>query len=461
MVAAESSNKPHIVILSSPGLGHIIPLFQLAKRLVIHHGCHVSFLAITTHSCAAQHRLLHSPDLPSDLQIINLPSADVSSFITADMPVLHQLYIIVHESLKPLRSILLGLMNRRPRPRALIIDIFTTLAFDVCVQIHIPVYLFFTPSLTLFTCSLFLPNLNRPENNMLDQVRNLNIDEYNLFLHQFSRMTMATAIFFNTWVDFEPDQLQAIQKTKLFLEKPIPPIHPIGPLTKETEPEVSDSDEIIINWLNKQPPDSVLFIALGSGGTLTREQLTELALGIEMSRQRFIFVTRKPLNAGAPAAYFNADRTELESDSDGYLPEGFRDRTAEIGLVVPGWAPQVAILSHESTGGFLSHCGWNSTLESLVHGVPIIAWPLYAEQMMNASALTGELRVAVRPAEEGEVIGREEVERVIRMLMEGEEGKIIRKRTKEMKVSAARSLSNGGSSFEELSSVVETWKSIQ
>ncbi|KAK4396790.1 UDP-glycosyltransferase 72B1 [Sesamum angolense] len=83
----------------------------------------------------------------------------------------------------------------------------------------------------------------------------------------------------------------------------------------------------------------------------------------------------------------------------------FLERNRGVGLVAPTWAPQSAVLAHPSTGAFLSHCGWNSTLESLVHGKPMIAWPLYAEQRMNATMLVEEVRVAVKLGRE-EVIGR-------------------------------------------------------
>ncbi|KAI3812272.1 hypothetical protein L1987_16979 [Smallanthus sonchifolius] len=79
-----------------------------------------------------------------------------------------------------------------------------------------------------------------------------------------------------------------------------------------------------------------------------------------------------------------------------FLPKGFLARTVNRGLVVPSWGPQIEILSHEATGGFLTHCGWNSTLESIVHGVPMIAWPLFAEQHMNAKVMTKSLCLALR-----------------------------------------------------------------
>ncbi|MQL05516.1 hypothetical protein EI015_25930, partial [Escherichia coli] len=135
---------------------------------------------------------------------------------------------------------------------------------------------------------------------------------------------------------------------------------------------------------------------------------------------------------------------------------GFLDRTKGQGLVVPSWAPQIEVLGHGSTGGFLSHCGWNSTLESVVHGMPMIAWPLFAEQRMNALMLTEVLKVAVRPKvdDESGIIKREEIAEVIKRIMEGDEGLDIRKRIKDLSDAAGVAVSEHGSSHRALSSLV-------
>ena len=150
----------------------------------------------------------------------------------------------------------------------------------------------------------------------------------------------------------------------------------------------------------------------------------------------------------------------LEPTFKASLPDGFLKRTKEVGLVVPTWAPQVSVLQHPSTGAFLSHCGWNSTLESMTHGVPMIAWPLYAEQKMNATMLVEEVGVALKPVGipgKG-VVDREEIERVVRLVLEGEEGNVMRRKARELKVSAVKALEFGGSSHQSLSSVIKEWK---
>ena len=111
MIAESETMKSqsHVAVLASPGMGHIIPLFELAKRLVVHHGIHVSFLNITTEASAAQNQLLHSPTLPPNLKVINLPPVDISALVTKDAGIVTRLCINVQESLKPLKSVLIEL----------------------------------------------------------------------------------------------------------------------------------------------------------------------------------------------------------------------------------------------------------------------------------------------------------------------------------------------------------------
>jgi len=200
-----------------------------------------------------------------------------------------------------------------------------------------------------------------------------------------------------------------------------------------------------------QPPSSVLFVSFGSGGVLPKTQVTELALGLEASRHRFLWVLRStPLRSFKSGE--KAEPLEL-------LPEGFEIRTRDQGLVVPSWAPQIPVLSHPSTGGFLCHCGWNSTLESISHGVPMIAWPLFAEQRMNKFLLVNEFQVAIEAKMESDgFVRREEVERAVRELMEGEGGKSIRARAKELKEAANTALQGGGSSYTAMAAVVSEWR---
>ncbi|KAJ4956493.1 hypothetical protein NE237_013276 [Protea cynaroides] len=151
-----------------------------------------------------------------------------------------------------------------------------------------------------------------------------------------------------------------------------------------------------------------------SGGALSWDQLSELALGLELSEQRFLWVVKNP-----NTIYLGAKITKEENPLS-FLPKSFLERNEGRAFVVRSWAPQIQVLSHDSTGGFLIHCGWNSTLESVVHGIPLIAWPLFAEQKMNAMMLVEDLKNGIEE--------RIEIAKVVRCLMEGDEGKRHRRR---------------------------------
>ncbi|GAU46265.1 hypothetical protein TSUD_174410 [Trifolium subterraneum] len=156
----------------------------------------------------------------------------------------------------------------------------------------------------------------------------------------------------------------------------------------------------------------------------------------------------------APSDSVSATYLEDANDDDPlkFLPKGFLERTKEKGLILASWAPQVEILKQDSVGGFLSHCGWNSILESIQVGVPIVAWPLFAEQAMNAVMLSDGLKVAIRlKFEDDEIVEKEEIAKVVKCLMEGEEGKEMRDRMKNLQDSAEKALKDDGSSIEILS----------
>jgi hypothetical protein len=185
--------------------------------------------------------------------------------------------------------------------------------------------------------------------------------------------------------------------------------------------------------------------------------MKEIALGLELSEQRFVWVVRAPKGESADASFFTTGSSELDEIKK-HLPEGFLERIKNVGLLVQEWAPQVAILKHPSIGCFISHCGWGSVLESLTNGVPLIAWPLYAEQRMNAAFLVEELGVAVKTTVSlaKNVVGREEIASLVKkVILEEQNGKSnnVREKVREIKVSAEKALCHGGSSYIALSHV--------
>ncbi|KAE8657465.1 AP2 domain class transcription factor [Hibiscus syriacus] len=413
------------------GLGHLIPHLEFAKRLVVHHGIRVSLLVVTTSepSAATQDQLLGSPHLPADLHIIHLPPVDVDKMIIDydDALVLTRLCTITGESLRSLKSVLIEI----GKPKALVTDLFATQAFDVCKELSIPAYLYSTTSAAFNAFMLYLQSLTVMLSHKCEFID----------LPGLIQVPGCSPIWIADLLDqdLEPMSIKGIQQNPFFKKIPTPPFYPVGPIIKQEE---TLSYTECLEWLDKQPPDSVLFLKFGSGGTLSFEQQTELACGLELSQQRFMWVVRKPTDT--PGA-------------------GFLNSTRDVGFVVSSWAPQVAVLAIPPTEGFLSHCGWNSALESIVHGLPIVAWPLYAEQRMNATLLAEVMGVAVKAkmeaGETGRALSGEKRLREWRgRMMEGEEGKVIRCRVKELKESAAKALNSNRSSYDSPSCVADQWK---
>ncbi|KAL2240879.1 UNVERIFIED_CONTAM: UDP-glycosyltransferase 1 [Sesamum indicum] len=191
-------------------------------------------------------------------------------------------------------------------------------------------------------------------------------------------------------------------------------------------------------------------IGLLDKGSFEEAHVKEIALALEHSSSRFLWSLRKPGQKGVMQLL-----TEYE-DFNEMLPEGFLERTEGVGKVIE-WSPQVALLSHQAVAGFVSHCGWNSTLESVCFGVPMATFPPYAEQQLNAFQLVKELGMAeairidykkdFRGENPPEIVWAEGIEAAIRGLMAAESGSGVRQKVKEMKNKSRMTLMEGGSSY--------------
>lgn len=244
----------------------------------------------------------------------------------------------------------------------------------------------------------------------------------------------SSAIILNTMNCIEQSTLDKIQQQSQV------PIFPIGPLHKMAATTVSSSlikeDRSCISWLDKQPHDSVIYVSsLGSIASIGEREVTEVAWGLANSKQPFLWVIR-------PGSVQGSDPSDL-------LPKGFQDAVGDKGCIVR-WAPQKEVLAHPAVGGFWSHCGWNSTLESIAEGVPMICKPWFSDQRVNTRYVSHVWRVGI----ELEELKRGEIERAVRTLMLDDEGKETRKRAKELKNEIEACTREGGSSYNALNQLV-------
>ncbi|KAM3339088.1 zeatin O-xylosyltransferase [Capsicum galapagoense] len=221
----------------------------------------------------------------------------------------------------------------------------------------------------------------------------------------------------------------------------------IGPVLPTKLDRILNRENICLDWLNNQPSRSVLYISFGTTTSFSDREIKELAMGLEQSKQRFIWVLRDADRGDI----FTGEARKIE------LPEGFEERVKGVGLVVREWAPQPEILAHSSTGGFMSHCGWNSCLESITMGVPIAAWPMHSDQPMTGFMVTEILKIGLLVREwekREELVSASTIENVVRKLMASEEGDMIRKRSEELGEAVRQSTEEGGASRMELDSFI-------
>ncbi|KAF8378747.1 hypothetical protein HHK36_030096 [Tetracentron sinense] len=223
-----------------------------------------------------------------------------------------------------------------------------------------------------------------------------------------------------------------------------PKLLPIGPLlagSRQRQLVVNfwPEDSTCLNWLNQQPACSVIYVAFGSFAVLDQTQFHELALGLELTGHRFLWVVRPNLTDGQATTY----------------PDGFQARVAARGSII-SWAPQQKVLAHPSIACFLTHCGWNSTLEGLSMGVPFLCWPYIADQFLNQAYISDIWKVGLRlNSDDKGIISREEIKKKVEEVLGDEK---IRERVLVLKEMAKKSVSEGGSSMKNLNDFVEAMK---
>jgi len=222
----------------------------------------------------------------------------------------------------------------------------------------------------------------------------------------FLTMRCCSFVGLRTCAELEPE---ALSRLPTLFGKPVVPfgLLPPSPDGARAAGNGGGSDAII-PWLDAQPAETVVYVALGSEVPLSIELMHELALGLELAGFPFLWALRKPVGVG---------------DAD-ILPPGFEERTRGRGLVAMGWVPQISILAHGAVGAFLTHCGWNSTIEGLLFGRPLIMLPIHGDQGSNARLMEGrQIGVQVPRDEEDGSFDRHAVARAVRAVMSKDESR--------------------------------------
>ncbi|XP_071697384.1 anthocyanidin 3-O-glucosyltransferase 2-like [Rutidosis leptorrhynchoides] len=392
------------------------------------------------------------------------PLSQISSPISVEM--LAHIFIESHKS--QIEQAVTDLVSDDSRKViGFVLDMFCTSMIDVANKFNLPSYIMFTSNICFLGFLLHVHtrhtqlgvefNKSDPD-SVISTYRNpVPVDVlpnpvfekigggYDAFVYHGTRFKETKGFIVNSFVELEPYAFNSIST-------PIP-VYPVGPLLDHKKVNRTNGSNEVINWLDKQPPKSVIFLCFGSMGCFSEPQLEQMAIALEKSNQRFLWSVRKPPPDGVHVA--PTDYTNVET----VLPDGFLERVKERGMVC-GWAPQVEVLAHGATKGFVTHCGWNSILEGLWHGVPMATWPLSAEQQLNAFLLVKELGLGVdlcmtyRSGGSGsELVMAGQIEKAINWLMDDENP--VRNRVKEISEKSRKALKNGGSSFIALQKLAE------
>ena len=487
------SQNEHIVMLPFMAQGHIVPFLALANQIQHRTGftitiantpLNIQYLKTTisktsNDSFQPSIRLAELPFCSSDHGLP--PNTENTDSLS-----LEQFVIFCHASTTlqaPFHSLISGIIEKEGRPPLCIIsDVFFGWANEVAKSLGTSNVSFTTSGAygTTAYISLWHSLPHRVAKSDYFPVPGFP-DSYRFHitqLHQYLRVADGTDVwsrFFgcqpalsltssgwlcNTAEEIEPHGLDILRK---YVKRPVwsigpllPPAHinhsPNSPCSKmfgqRAWKDPGMSPDKCLDWLDKHPKSSVLYISFGSQNTIGVPQMMELAMGLEDSGKPFIWVIRPPVG-------FNI-KGEFRAE---WLPENFEQRMAESnqGLIVHKWAAQLEILSHKSTGIFLSHCGWNSVMESLCVGVPIIGWPLAGEQCYNSKMLVEEMGVAVELTRLQGTVERKEVKRVIELVMDKKgKGEEMKKKAIEIGEKMRAAMGEEGSSLKAIDDFVST-----
>lgn len=479
-------NQLHMVFFPYTLRSHMISTVDLA-RLFAKHG--VKATIVTTALCAPRFSEAIERDrelgLQISIRIIKFPSAeaglpegceDPSSISSPEMiPMfLHALTLLQH----PLTEVL-----EECQPDCLVADMMFPWSTGVAGKLGIP-RLYFDGSSFISMCITDSLKRYQPykqvESNfepfivpgLPHQIAMTKLQVPNYFTdtvdkHGFHKLMdqilvsdlNSYGVLMNSFRELEPDYSEHYRKN---MGRKAWHIGPLSLFNRDIKDKAQRGDKASIDeqeclrWLDTKKPNSVLYICFGSVFKIPPPQLHELAMALEASAVNFIWVVRMEENK------------EKEENKDQWLPEGFEKRMEGKGLIIRGWAPQLLILEHEAVGGFMTHCGWNSTLEGVCAGVPMVTWPLSADQFDNEKLIADILKIGCQVGaqewskyEKKTLVKKEDIEKAINRLMAGEEAEEIRSRATTLKEMARRATEEGGSSYSDITALLDELRALK
>ncbi|KAG7638747.1 putative cis-zeatin O-beta-D-glucosyltransferase [Arabidopsis thaliana] len=486
-MASEKSHKVHpplhFILFPFMAQGHMIPMIDIA-RLLAQRGATVTI--VTTRYNAGRFENVLSRAMESGLPInivhVNFPyqefglpegKENIDSYDSME------LMVPFFQSVNMLEDPVMKLMEEmKPRPSCIISDLLLPYTSKIARKFSIPKIVFHgTGCFNLLCMHVLRRNLEILKNLKSDKdyflvpsfpdrveftkpqvpVETTASGDWKAFLDEMVEAEYTSyGVIVNTFQELEPAYVKDYTKAragKVWSIGPVSLCNKAGADKAERGNQAAIDQDECLQWLDSKEDGSVLYVCLGSICNLPLSQLKELGLGLEKSQRSFIWVIR------GWEKYNELYEWMMES--------GFEERIKERGLLIKGWSPQVLILSHPSVGGFLTHCGWNSTLEGITSGIPLITWPLFGDQFCNQKLVVQVLKAGVSAGVEevmkwgeeekiGVLVDKEGVKKAVEELMgESDDAKERRRRVKELGESAHKAVEEGGSSHSNITYLLQ------
>ncbi|KAJ0094018.1 hypothetical protein Patl1_26089 [Pistacia atlantica] len=455
--AKKPSCKAHCLILSYPAQGHINPLLQFSKRLE-QRG--IKFTLVTTRFIV---KTLHTASSSTSIALETISDGYDDGGINQAESIsayLERFWEVGPQTLSELVEKMNGLDSICPID-CIVYDSFLPWALHVAKKFGLFAASFLTQSCAVDSIYYHVQRglLKLPLNDdeiLLPGLPPLKPHDTPSFVYdmesypaifpmvvtsQFGNIHEANWVLCNTFYELEKEVVDWL--AKLFSLSTVGPTIPSMYLDKQLENDkdygfsiFNPNSEVCMKWVNDRPKGSVVYVSFGSLAALGAEQMEELAWGLKASDKHFLWVVR-----------------EFE---EAKLPKNFVEETAEKGLVL-SWCPQLDVLAHEAIGCFVTHCGWNSTLEALSLGVPMVAMPCWTDQSTNAKYIMDVWKMGLKaPADEKGIVKQKAIQDSILEILEGEKGKEIKKNAAKWKKLARKAMGEGGSSDKNIDEFVAT-----
>nr|XP_010918553.1 putative cis-zeatin O-glucosyltransferase [Elaeis guineensis] len=441
-------------VLPFPAQGHLNQLLHLSLHLSS-HGLSVHYATSPSHILQAKSRLqgwhpnslqsVHFHDLP--LPPVSTPPPKPGALSSHLQPLREALL----SSLRPPLASLLRSLSAGSRRLVVIYDSLVSLAAQEAMAFpNAEVYRFGTTSASFLLSFISASSQVKPSKDAIlasfEGCFTPALVDFVITNHRLRASVAEAGILINTCRPVEGESIDRLARQPSFQGKSLFAIGPLNPTILSRQDILGRRPHDCLEWLDKQPAASVVYVSFGTLSTVPDEQIEELATALQRSGQRFIWVCRE------------ADRGFAHGEcQQRKLPAEYERMVEGVGMVVRGWAPQLEILAHPATGAFMSHCGWNSCMESISLGVPILAWPMQSDQPSNAVLVTRHLKVGIMVREwdrREEIVSSSGIEESIKRVMVDDGGKEIRTRAKALGEAVRGAMAEGGSSRAELDSLV-------